>query len=422
MDPNRRDVLERYLSRDWYSEKARQARMERYLEWMARQERPPMRVAGPDRGARVLNVGVVGLGRGRFMARLCNLLDRSRTVAVCDEVPDLAEYVADELDVPRSYRRYEDMLKDDEVRVVVVETGTDRHGEHAIQALQAGKHVFVEMPLAVSLEECRAIVDLSEATGLKVQMGNQLRWYNRYEALKKLCVEGEFGKVQYVEAEYNCDYRRRKRYWVDREREVGMPADRGCEGGIEPPLNAAVHTTFDTSRWLLGDEQIVEVEAFGMRGTSFVEGSPEEGFGGIAGEGFDSAAALMKSESGVIVKALQSYGFRRPHLNYLALYGTLGCYEGERRNEVGSGYVHLPHRFLNTVESGDGWMELPLITGSGPGHQGAEFDMMLDFFDAIVRDRRPLIDAVQAARSCAPAICGELAAARGERVQVPQFP
>ena len=58
-----------------------------------------------------------------------------------------------------------------------------------------------------------------------------------------------------------------------------MPADRGCEGGIEPPLNAAVHTTFDTSRWLLGDEQIVEVEAFGMRGTSFVEGSPEEGFG-----------------------------------------------------------------------------------------------------------------------------------------------
>ena len=156
MDPSRRDVLEKYLSRDWYSEKARQARMERYLEWMARQERPPMRVAGPDRGARVLNVGVVGLGRGRFMAGLCNLLDRSRTVAVCDEVPDLAEYVAGELDVPRSYRRYEDMLKDDEVRVVVVETGTDRHGEHAIQALQAGKHVFVEMPLAVTLEECRA--------------------------------------------------------------------------------------------------------------------------------------------------------------------------------------------------------------------------------------------------------------------------
>ena len=230
MDANRRDLFERFLSREWYTEKARHVKMERYLDWMGRQERPPMRVAGPDRGAGVLNVGVVGLGRGRFMASLCNLMDQSRTVAVCDEVADLAEYVAEEQDIPKSYVDFEEMLKDDEVRVVVVETGTDRHGEHAIQALQAGKHVFVEMPVAVTLEECRAIVDLSEETGLKVQMGNQLRWYNRYESLKKLCVDEEFGKVQYVEAEYNCDYRRRKRFWMNREREVGMPADRGCAG------------------------------------------------------------------------------------------------------------------------------------------------------------------------------------------------
>ncbi len=422
MNESRRDLLERFLARDWYSEKARQVKMERYLVWMAAQERPPLKVTGPDKGAEVLNVGVVGLGRGRYMAKFCDLLDQSRTVAVCDEVEDLAAFVAEEQKIPKSYRDYGEMLKDEEVRVIVVETGTDRHGEHTIQALQAGKHVFVEMPAAVTLEECRAIVDLSEETGLKVQMGNQLRWYNRYEALKKLCMEEEFGKIQYMEAEYNCDYRWRKRFWGDREREVGMPADRGCEGGIEPPLNAAVHTTFDTSRWLLGDEQIVEVEAFGMRGTSFVKGRPEEGFGAKTGDGCDSVVALMKSESGVVIKALQCYGFRRPHLNYLALYGTIGCYEGERRNEVGSGYVHLPHKFLNTVESGDGWMDLPLVVGTGPGHQGAEFDMMLDFFDAIIRDRRPLIDAVQAARSCAPAICGELAAVRGERMSVPQFP
>ena len=176
MDPKRRDVLERYLSRDWYSEKARQAKMERYLEWMARQERPPMRVAGPDRGARVLNVGVVGLGRGRFMAKLCNLLDPSRTVAVCDEVPDLAEYVADELDVPRfvpAVRRYAEGRRGPAWswwRRARTGTGSMRSRRCRRASTSSWK-----CHLPSTLEECRTIVDLSEATGLKVQMGNQLR-------------------------------------------------------------------------------------------------------------------------------------------------------------------------------------------------------------------------------------------------------
>jgi predicted dehydrogenase len=421
MDERRRALLEKVTSREWDVEKARQAKVERYQAWLEAEKRPPLKIAGPDRGASRLNVGVVGLGRGRHMANFCNSLPQSRTIAVCDVVEGMAEFVAEKQKIPRWYQDYEEMLKDDEVRVIVVETGTDRHGEHTIQALEAGKHVFVEMPAAVTLEECRRIVDLSESKGLKVQMGNQLRWYNRYEALKQLCLDGEFGKIQYMETEYNCDYRWRKRFWVDREAEVGQAADRGCRGGIEPPLNAAVHTTFDTARWLLGGEQVVEVEAFGMRGTSFEKGRPQDGFGGKTTEGPDSVVALMRTQSGVIIKALQCYGFRRPHLNYLALYGTKGCYEGERRNEVGSGYVHLPYRFLNTIESGPGWMELPLTLGTGPGHQGAEIFMMTDLFDAIIQGRRPMIDAVEGARSCAAAICGELAAIRGERMSVPQF-
>ena len=192
--------------------------------------------------------------------------------------------------------------------------------------------------------------------------------------------------------------------------------------GIEPPLNAAVHTTFDTSRWLLGDEQIVEVEAFGMRGTSFAEGTPELGFGAKTGDGFDSAVALMKSESGVIIKALQSYGFRRPPPELSRPLRHAGMLR-RRAAQRGRIRIRSPSPPVPEYRGIGRWLDgTASCNGIRTRSPGAEFDMMLDFFDAIVRDRRPLIDAVQAARSCAPAICGEQAAAQGARVQVPQFP
>ncbi len=118
-----------------------------------------------------LRVGVVGLGQGMSHLRSFQAFPDCRVVAICDRKADLRERVAAEQNIERSYEEIDQILADRQVDLVVIATPDHLHGQHVLQALEAGKHVLSEIPMAITIDECRAIIDITDRTGLKISNG-----------------------------------------------------------------------------------------------------------------------------------------------------------------------------------------------------------------------------------------------------------
>jgi predicted dehydrogenase len=148
-------------------------------------------------------VGVVGLSRGQAHIAAFNRHERCTVVAACDRHEAFAHEVAARLEVPRVYADYTSMLEGEpDLDIVVVATPDHLHAQMSRLALEAGKHVLTEIPLATTLEECRGLVEICGRTGLKLQMGNEVRWWPALEAAHAIIARGELGTLYYGEAEY----------------------------------------------------------------------------------------------------------------------------------------------------------------------------------------------------------------------------
>ena len=169
--------------------------------------------AGPAiisaRGAnRKVNIGWIGVGtRGNLAIEwLHNAApDDVAVTAVCDTYQGfLARAKARVKTVwgndPASYLDYHDLLADRNVDAVFVMTPEHLHRDIAIAALQAGKHVYLEKPLAHTIEEGFEIVRAWEKSGKVVQVGTQNRSSSLYKRAKELIEQGMIGQVQYVRA------------------------------------------------------------------------------------------------------------------------------------------------------------------------------------------------------------------------------
>src|SRR5713101_5777133 len=116
---------------------------------------------------RLLRIGVLGCGPIAQFAHFdaCRKARNAELYAICDLAPDLlARMVA--VHEPRvAYASYDDLLADPLVEAVIVATADQYHVALATQAIAAGKHVFVEKPLGVTVEECEALRERQRGTG-----------------------------------------------------------------------------------------------------------------------------------------------------------------------------------------------------------------------------------------------------------------
>ena len=164
-------------------------------------------------GARVdsrtkLNVGLIGLGRlGRVYARdLATRIPCTRLTAVADVDGAAVDKVAREFGVERSSTDPSDVFRDPSVDAVVIVTPTSTHRAMVEGAVAAGKAIFCEKPLSISLDEATAIRRAVEASGAFFQMGFMRRFDRGFAAAKQRLEEG--------------DHRRRRRVQVDVARSV----------------------------------------------------------------------------------------------------------------------------------------------------------------------------------------------------------
>ncbi len=146
----------------------------------------------------VLSVGIIGAGGiARSHIRAIEENDNIQLAAVMDVDGTRAEAVAAEYEV-RAYTNMEALLEDPEVEAVHVCTPHKFHTEAVVKAAEAGKHVIVEKPMALTLAECDQMVDACEQAGKILMVGQVMRYYPVNRLIKRMIADGEIGEVGHL--------------------------------------------------------------------------------------------------------------------------------------------------------------------------------------------------------------------------------
>jgi predicted dehydrogenase len=150
----------------------------------------------------MITLGQVGLGYwGPNLLRNFQELPGARVKAVCDLDHDALAQATERYSGLTGTQEYEDLLGDPEIDAIVVTSSAAAHYRLARPALEAGKHVFVEKPIALRVEEAEALVRLAEESGLTLMVGHLLLYHPAVTRLKELINSGELGDVYYVYTE-----------------------------------------------------------------------------------------------------------------------------------------------------------------------------------------------------------------------------
>jgi predicted dehydrogenase len=154
----------------------------------------------------MLNIGIVGCGKiADGHIEEIQKLGCARVLAVCDLEPILAEQLALRYSVPHQYTEFDRMLSDHRLDVIHIATPPHSHLALAQKAAQAGCHVFLEKPLALTATEGRRLIQCLDQTKRKMTINY---WYN-FEApalaLKEFVAKGDLGDPIHVESYYGYD-------------------------------------------------------------------------------------------------------------------------------------------------------------------------------------------------------------------------
>ena len=327
-------------------------------------------------------VGTGYIGVEHIKAIEANASARLHTICSTPRSEDIAKSLRDTHDAQKVTTRLDEVIQDPEVDIVYLCTPNSQHVSQAVAALEAGKHVFVEKPLAVTVEDCQEIVDAARRSGTQVMVGHGARFVNLFTSVKKMVEDGLLGEACFVEGDYVHDLGPfldlpGHDWWMDAENEGQLP----IIGGACHPL--------DLMRWIAGE--IVEVSAFGANRN--IAQAPW----------YDTIITNLRFESGAVGKCLVSCGAKIPYAMNFSYYGTKGSVVNDRL-------------FLDGIPNVEDFMQLPIPIRAEDHTCPQELE---HFLRCIETGEAPLIDAVDGARSVA--VCCAVAESIESRRPVPVF-
>ncbi|WP_020575255.1 Gfo/Idh/MocA family protein [Actinopolymorpha alba] len=268
-----------------------------------------------------LRVGVIGLGfAGQAALKGYLALPDVDVIALAGLEADRLAELGKEHAIPHLYERWQDLLERDDLDAVSVATPTHLHAPISIAALESGKHVLCEKPLARSGEEAQAIVDAAVKANRVLKVCFNHRERGDVAVLKRHLDAGQLGRVYYAKA-----------HWMRRNGIPGLGSwftNREMAGG-GPLIDLGVHM-LDMALYLLGEPRVISVSAstfseLGPRGLGGSEYSAKLAVGS-AYEVEDLATAFLRLEGGGALQLETSWAtFRKPGDDFgVALYGTDG--------------------------------------------------------------------------------------------------
>nr|WP_150960088.1 Gfo/Idh/MocA family oxidoreductase [Aneurinibacillus sp. XH2] len=353
-----------------------------------------------------IRIGVIGLGWRAGVAKYWHRPDgKSVVVAGADTNParldKFRERVNPDADVMLDYR---ELLQRPDIDAVVVMTPDHCHDEHAVAALRAGKHVYCEKPLAVTVDGCDRILEAWRDSGKHFMIGFNMRYMNMYRTMKEIIAAGDIGEVKAV--------------WV--RHFVGLGSDyyyhswHGSSKNTTSLLLQKASHDIDIIHWLTG-RYTTKVAAFG--GVDYFGGSkpndltcpecpeketcPEARFGPLTQCAFreeidveDNSMVLMELEGGIKASYMQCHFTPDYERNY-TIIGT----EGRIENSEPNNQVIVKSRKSNT------WRDLSdrvyNIRKAEGSHNGADEKICEDFINMILHGKEPVAQPIAGRMSVA---------------------
>jgi myo-inositol 2-dehydrogenase/D-chiro-inositol 1-dehydrogenase len=265
-----------------------------------------------------MNFGIAGLGRmgRRHAEQLALRTPGARLVAACSPLESERAWAGRELGVSALHDDFAALLRDPQVQAVVIVTPTTLHAEQTIAALHAGKHVFIEKPLALDVAACERVESVARQHPQLVAMVGFVRRFDRdYQEAKAQIDAGRIGKPFLVRSQ-SCDMNDPEGFFV---------RFAPTSGGIF--LDCSVHD-IDVARWYLGNPKATRVFASGT-----IALHP-----GLAACGdVDNGLAIVEFEGGARAQFYASRTFAHGHeasTEVIGTAGSLGIAAGAQRDRV----------------------------------------------------------------------------------------
>ena len=257
-----------------------------------------------------LKVGIVGAGRiGNVHAQSITYhIPEAEVAMVTDVRVDAAQALAEKYGIPAFSADYMDIVNNPEIDAVLVCSPTPTHADIAIASMRAGKHVFCEKPVDLTIEKIQKTAQVAKETGVKLQIGFNRRFDHNHGRVQQLAAGGALGHVELVKI-------------TSRDPEPPSPEYAASSGGLY--IDMMIHD-FDMAMFLAGCD-VKEVYAMG---TSLVD--PRIGEAGDV----DTAIVTLTFENGALGVIDNS---RRAAYGYdqrVEVFGSLGMAAGENDGDT----------------------------------------------------------------------------------------
>lgn len=182
-----------------------------------------------------VRVAIVGLGFGAEFIPIYQRHPGAEMAAICQRTESSLHAIGDKYSIAKRYTNYDELLADPDIDAVHINSPIPNHAEQTIAALKAGKHVACTVPMATSVEDCKAIVELCAATGLKYMMMETVVYAREFLFMKELYDRGELGKLQFLKASHQQDMDGWPGYWP------GLPPMHYATHCVGPVLGLGRH-------------------------------------------------------------------------------------------------------------------------------------------------------------------------------------
>ena len=273
------------------------------------------------------------------------------------------------------------MLARDDIDIVVVSTPHDRHTEYVVAAAEAGKHVVIEKPVALTMGEVRVQQAALGKAGVKSVVSFVLHWNPLLETVASLIEKGAFGNIFMIEVDYF------HRIWCGPDHWLGTKQ----QGGTSM-LAAGCHAV-DALRWFAGAAP-VEVSAYEVKTENPLE------YPG-------TCTAIVLFDNGMVGRTTSCFDAQMPYVFNIGVYGT----EGSLRNDK----IYAPKLFPGQ----NGFTTIPcVLPDSGDVSHHPFQGEVVHLLDCIVEDRQPFPDVDDAAQTMALCIAADRSAAEGGPVRL----
>ncbi|MBA4495985.1 Gfo/Idh/MocA family protein [Paenactinomyces guangxiensis] len=335
----------------------------------------------------MIRYGIVGCGHiAKKHVAAIEAVEGAKLVAVCDTNAErLAEFAKDGIE---GYTDFADLLQTD-IDVVCICTPSGLHPKLTIQAAEAKKHVIVEKPMALTLEDADRMIEACERNGVKMAVVHPNRFRPAIMELRRQLNQGAFGKIGHANA--TVRWNRNQAYYD----QAPWRGTREMDGGVL--MNQAIHN-MDLLLWMMGDvEEVFSYQATRLRKI----------------EAEDTSVSVIKFKSGALGVLEAAVTIYPKNLEEsLSIFGEKGTaiVGGPTANWI----KHWKFENINDEEAEAVIRRIENDPFGVPGHQC----IIQDLTDAIKEDRTPVVSGKEGRKALSLVVACQQSAETGKAVRM----